>query len=134
GAVIAAAAASLLRPLDVGEPLRRGAAWVRREPTRPALRVLHALIFIALGLLVLVARDAMVQLALTAIGVYLIYEGIVALLRLIYRPDEHVEVIELPRVRHRRRLAALAIPVAVIAIAVAAFVGTGRTSTAAPAA
>jgi hypothetical protein len=134
GAVIAAAAASLLRPLDVGEPLRRAGAWVTREPTRPALRVLHALVFVALGLLVLIARDAVLQLALTAIGVYLIYEGITALLRLIYRPEPDAEVIEPPRLRRPRRLAVVAIPVAVIVVAVAAFVGTGGTSTAAPAA
>jgi hypothetical protein len=134
GAVIAAAAASLIRPLDVGEPLRHAGAWVSREPSRPALRVLHALVFVALGLLVLIARDAVLQLALTAIGVYLIYEGITALLRMIYRPDPDAELIERPHLRHPRRLAVIAVPAAVIAIAVAAFVGTGGTSTAAPAA
>jgi hypothetical protein len=134
GAVIAAAAASLIRPVELGEPLRRARAWVMREPTQPALRVLHALMFVALGLLVLIARDAMLQLLLTAIGVYLIYEGIIGLLRLIYRPDPDADVIELPHVRHPRRLAALAIPVVVIGIAIAAFVGSGGTSTAAPAA
>ena len=41
GTVIAAAAASLIRPIDVGEPLRRAAAWVATEPRRPALRVLR---------------------------------------------------------------------------------------------
>ena len=38
GAVIAAAAASLIRPVDIGEPLRRAAAWLATEPRRPALR------------------------------------------------------------------------------------------------
>ena len=38
GAVIAAAAASLLKPIDVGVPLRRVAGWITTEPERPVLR------------------------------------------------------------------------------------------------
>ena len=41
GAVVAAAAASLIRPVDISVPLRRAAAWVTGEPRRPALRVLR---------------------------------------------------------------------------------------------
>ena len=42
GAVVAAAAASLIRPVDARAPLRAAAAWVATEPERPALRALRA--------------------------------------------------------------------------------------------
>ena len=38
------------------------------------------------GLLVILAREAVIQLLFTLIGVYLIYEGLSAILRLVYRP------------------------------------------------
>ena len=49
GAVVAAAAASLIRPVDIGEPLRRAARAIAAEPARPALRVLRALGLVARG-------------------------------------------------------------------------------------
>ena len=72
GAVVAAAAASLLRPIDVREPLRRTAAALTRQPARPALRVLRGLGLIALGLMVLLYPGAVVQLLVTLVGVYLV--------------------------------------------------------------
>ena len=84
GAVVAAAAASLIRPIDLGEPLRRVAAWAATEPRRPALRALRGVGLVLLGLVVLLEHDAVLQFVLTAVGVYLIYEGISAVLRLIY--------------------------------------------------
>jgi hypothetical protein len=77
-----------------------------------------------------------VQLLLTAVGVYLIYEGISALLRLIYRPsaeEEEAERAETWIRRHGRALTAAALALLVIAGVSAAFVGSGGTSTAAPA-
>jgi hypothetical protein len=53
GAVVAAAAASLIKPVELGEPLRRAAAWVTREPSRPALKALRGVALVALGLVVL---------------------------------------------------------------------------------
>jgi hypothetical protein len=41
GAVVAAAAASLIRPVELNAPLRRAAGWIAAEPPRPALRVLR---------------------------------------------------------------------------------------------
>jgi hypothetical protein len=131
GAVVAAAAASLIRPVDIGEPLRRTAAWAAAEPTRPAMRVLRGTILVAAGVVVIAARAAVVELAITAAGVYLVYVGLTAILRVIYQPRAAVE--QRPRGRSLRRLVAVAVPVAIIVIGVGAFVGTGGVSTAAPA-
>ena len=84
GAVVAAAAASLIKPVDIREPLRRVAGWVTTEPRSPALRLLRGLCFLAAGLSDL-RRDAVLRLLLTLTGVFLIYEGVSAILRLVYR-------------------------------------------------
>jgi hypothetical protein len=138
GAVVAAAAASLIRPIDIGEPLRKVAGWVATEPRRPALRAARGLGLVALGLVVLIEHDAVVQLVLTAVGVYLIYEGVTAVLRLIYQPEAEEDR---PRPRRRpvawlmRRQALVTAAIAAIVIVgvTAAFLGTGGTTTAAPA-
>ena len=137
GAVVAAAAASLIKPRPFGQPLRVVAEWLSTEPKQPALRVLRGAIFVAAGVTVLIERDAVLSLLLTALGIYLIYEGVSMVLRLVYRPEEH-EREEEPEQRparpvRRRRLATALVPVVVIAIVVAFFLGSGGTTTAAPA-
>jgi len=134
---VAAAAASLIKPRPFGQPLRVAAEWLSTEPKQPALRVLRGAIFAAAGVTVLIERDAVLSLLLTALGIYLIYEGVSMVLRLVYRPEEH-EREEEPEQRparpvRRRRLATALVPVVVIAIVVAFFLGSGGTTTAAPA-
>jgi len=138
GAVIAAAAASLIRPVDVREPLWRAGAWVAAEPRHPALRAMRGLGLVAAGLIVIVEPDAVFRLLLTVAGVYLIYEGVTALLRLVYRPPEPGVEGTRPRRPARlplpgKRLTVGLLAAAVIAVAVATFLGTGGTTTAAPA-
>ncbi len=138
GAVVAAAAASLIRPVDLREPLRRAAGYVTSEPSRPALRALRGIGLVAAGLVVLIARDAVLQLLLTSCGVFLIYAGVTALLRLAYQPPLPSDEVRRPRARRApalrgRRLVTPLIAVTIIAGAVALFVGTGGTTTAAPA-
>jgi hypothetical protein len=138
GAVVAAAASSLIKPADLGEPLRRAAAWATTEPRRPALRALRGVALVLLGLIVLIEHEAVLQLVLSAVGVYLIYEGITAVLRLIYRPPAEEQ--ERPRpsrrpvawLMQRRALVTAAIAALVIVGVTAAFLGTGGTTTAAP--
>ena len=131
GAVVAASAASLIKPRDLGEPLRRATAWVGHEPERTPLRVLRGVLLVAAGVIVIVARDAVLQLLMTAFGAYLVYEGISAILRIVYRPPA-----EEPEPRRRRvearRLVAPAIAIVLVVVAVGAFVGTGGASTPAP--
>jgi hypothetical protein len=139
GAVVAAAAASLIRPVEIDAPLRRAAHWVTAQPARPALRVLRAVALIAAGLIILLDRDAVLQLIFTAAGLYLIYAGVSAILWLVYQPRAAREQAQpaaagVPRARRGRTLAAALVAVVVIVGAIAAFVGSGGTSTAAPAA
>jgi hypothetical protein len=137
GAVIAAAAASLLKPVDLREPLRRAAAWVAREPRHPALKVVRGLSFVAAGLLLILQRDAVLRLLFTLAGVYLIYEGVLVILRLIYRapvPGERPRPAPTARSPRRRQIAASTLAIGLIAATVAVFLGSGGTTTAAPAA
>jgi hypothetical protein len=133
GAIAAAAAASLLRPVELGAPMRRAVGWATAEPRTPALRALRGGVIVAIGVLVLLARDAVLQLLMTALGAYLVYEGVTAVLRVVYRPPAHEQAAEdVPRPRQRRRLLAPAIAAVVIAGAIAVFAGTGGVTTAAP--
>jgi hypothetical protein len=133
GAITAAAAASLIRPIELGEPLRRAGAWATAEPRTPGLRALRGAVLVAVGVIVLVARDAVLALLMTVLGVYLVYEGVTAVLRVVYRPPAHEEEPEaVPRPRRRRRLLAPALAALVIAGAIAVFAGTGGVTTAAP--
>jgi hypothetical protein len=134
GAIVAAAAASLIRPVELGAPMRRTVGWATAEPRTPALRALRGAVLVAIGLFVLVARDAVLQLLMTALGAYLVYEGATAVLRVVYRPPADEEDVEaVPRPRQRRRLLAPVTAAVVIAGAIAVFAGTGGVTTAAPA-
>jgi hypothetical protein len=128
GAVIAASAASLIRPVDLREPLGRAFAWLTTEPRRPALRALRGAGLIAAGVLVILERDAVLQLLLTVCGVVLVYLGVSALLRLVYQPPE--PGVERPRL-HPGRLAVPLIALLLIGAAVTAYFGTGGVTTAA---
>jgi hypothetical protein len=136
GAVVAAAASSLIKPLAFGQPLRVAGAWLAREPESRLGRALRGASFIAAGVFVLVDRAAVLTLLLIALGIYLIYEGVAVILRLVYSPEEQAErrraPVPRPRVE-RRRAAVVLIPAALIAVVVIAFLGTGGTTTAAPA-
>jgi hypothetical protein len=135
GAVMAAAASSLVKPLPFGEPIKVAAAWVGREPESRVRRALRGVALIAAGVLVLVDRNAVLALVLNAFGIYLIYEGVSAILRLVYRPEEHAERRrEVGRLRRfdARRLALGVVPALLIIAVVAAFLGTGGNTTAAP--
>jgi hypothetical protein len=71
----------------------------------------------------------------TALGVYLIYEGVSVVLRLVYRPPAPSEAPsrEARPPRRRRRLAPVLVAAGLVAVAVGAFVADGGTTTAAPA-
>ena len=87
GAVVAAAAASLLRPLDVAA-IARGAARAvadRARAARPARRCAPWPCWRP-GWRCLLARDAVLALVLGLAGVLLIAAGTSELLRMTYRP------------------------------------------------
>ena len=87
GAVVAAAASSLIRPLPFGEPLRAAAAWLARSRSAPRCGCCAGSRSWRRASLVLVDRDAVLALLLNALGIYLIYEGVSAILRLVYREE-----------------------------------------------
>jgi hypothetical protein len=131
GAVVAAAAASLLRPLDAGALVRRARRAVLTEPTRPALRILRAGALVVAGLALLLAPDAVLAFALSAAGLLLIAAGTSELLRMVYRPRPAAA----PRAREPRRrrpLIAAAVATVIVGGAVAVFVGSGAATTPAP--
>jgi hypothetical protein len=134
GAVVAAAAASLIRPVELGAPLRRAARWIAAEPMRPALRVLRGVAMIAVGLVCVLAWQAVAQVLITVAGLYLIFAGVSAILWLVYEPraESHKPTAAPPACR--RRWIAPVLATALIVAAIAVFVGSGGTTTVAPAA
>jgi hypothetical protein len=136
GAVVAAAAASLIRPVEIEAPLRRAAHRVTVQPTRPALRILRALAFVTVGLVVLLDGETVLALLLAASGLYLVYVGVSAILRMVYQPRE---VTARPgrggvsRPQRRRAILAALVAGAIVVGSVAAFVGGGGATTDPPA-
>jgi hypothetical protein len=141
GAVIAAASASLLRPAPIDAPLRALGRWVVAEPRRPWSRALRAVALIAVGAACLFDHGAVISLAFTAVGVYLIYGGVAILLGLINlpvlgvggpnrsAPDPHHG---LERIPGRRIAVAAIVAIVVCGAAVGVFLGSGALSGAAP--
>jgi hypothetical protein len=130
GVVVAAAADSLIRPIDIHVPLQRAYGWLRTEPEQTWVRVVRAAALIAVGLLFVLTRDAVLAVIFTAVGLYLIYAGVSALLWLVYRPRP--AGVAAPHPRRRHPLVAAVVACVLIAAAAGAFVGSGGTSTAAP--
>jgi hypothetical protein len=125
GCVVAAAAASLIRPIEL--EARVAAVWRRatREPRTTAGKLVRAGALIAAGVLVIAQPLTVLQAATIAGGVYLAYKGIEAALRAIYRPEEA----EIPRSRRGRRLAIVsALAAILVAGSAGAFVATGGTT------
>ncbi len=127
GAVVGAAAASIIRPVEIEGALRRVGRVVATEPVRPWLRVGRALALIAVGVLVVAEPLAALQVVATLVGVFVIYAGLESLLRMIYRPpDPAVEAERRARLRRRgRAVLVLGIAGALVAGAVAAFLAGG---------
>jgi hypothetical protein len=82
GAVIAAAASSLVRPVDATSQLRRGWSWIATVPRTPRMRVIRALLLIAAGILIIVRHDAAIDAAVVIGGLYIAYAGVSELMRM----------------------------------------------------
>jgi hypothetical protein len=120
GAVVAAAAASLIRPVAVEGPLRAGWRLATTEPARPVVRALRAVALIAAGVVVILQTTVALQVAATLAGAFLLYCGVTALLRLVPPPAERV-----PARRARRALAVPLVAVGLVVGADAVFFATG---------
>jgi hypothetical protein len=88
GAVVAAAAASLVRPVAVEGTLVRAWRAATTEPDSTRLRVARAIALIVVGVFVIAQPLTALQVAAMLVGVYVAYKGIESILRLVYRPPE----------------------------------------------
>jgi hypothetical protein len=129
GAIVAAAARSLLRPVDLGGAVDR-ARGLLREPAGTPARVARAVALIAAGVLVVLEPAAVVRALTILAGVALAFTGVDALLRIIYRPHAAAAPEEEgpPRKRRARLAAALAAAVVLLA-AVGVLLGASRDET-----
>lgn len=123
GGVIAAAASSLLRPVDLAAPLRKCLELFATTPERRGWRLFRAIALITVGVLIVARSDAFVDLVVLLIGVYVAYAGVAELMRMILPADE--EEVRADRVAGGRVLAATAIALVVIVVGSAIFVGAG---------
>ena len=133
GAVTAATAASLIRPVEIDEPLRRLGRAIATEPASAVLQSVRGLAFLAVGVFALADTSAAATLLLTLVGIYLVYAGISILLRLAYEPED--ERAARGEVRGRfplRRVAVSVLGAVVVMVAAGAFVATGGVSAPAP--
>jgi hypothetical protein len=72
GVILAAATRSVIRPLRIERPVEE--AWRRLTtiPERPAARAVRGLILVLAGLLIVLNRDAAIELAALAVGLYVL--------------------------------------------------------------
>jgi hypothetical protein len=127
GAVVAAAAASLIRPVDVEGPLRTAWRIATVEPRRPALRLVRAAALIAVGLGIVLQPLAAVQVIATLAGILLLAKGLESVLRTIERPAAATDAADRLRAR-RPALRRAAVPVlagAIVAATIAIFLTAG---------
>jgi hypothetical protein len=122
GAVFAAAASSLIRLVSIDEPLTRAWRVLVTEPRRPWVRALRGIALVAVGIFVVAEHQTTITIVLTALGVYLIYGGVYALLTLINRPQGQLAPALDPQAR-RSRARALIGAGAVVAVALVAALG-----------
>ena len=129
GAIVAAAAASLIHPVEIEGALRRVWRIITVQPERTWLRVGRALGLVAAGALVIAQPLTALQVAATLVGVYLVYLGVEAILRMTYRaplPDAERPPVEPPHRWRRRAVPALA--ALLVALALTIFLTSGGAS------
>jgi hypothetical protein len=129
GTIIAAAAASILRPVDVRVPLRRVWEVVAVAPVTPWRRVGRAVALIVAGVLFIAWRQALLDIALVLVGVYILYQGVAELLRLLTETRTREDEQAREPVRRRRAAPWIAGGVAALLLVIlaGALIGTGAT-------
>jgi hypothetical protein len=121
GLVVASASASLLRPIDLEEPLRRAWQWVRREPETPLGRVLWAAGLAAAGLVMVLDPGLVLRLATVVVGAYAISRALAVIVGVVSVPAPERRAPAAPPAARRvlaRAGAALAILAVVLGLAV----------------
>ena len=129
GAVVAAAAASLIRPRSIGEPLRALGGLLAREPSTTWGKALRGVAVVVTGFVLILKTAAVVELLVTVFGIYLVYEGVMLLLSLIYSPDEAAaRAAARAPVKRRSKWVLVAVAGLLVFSGGAAAVGTGALS------
>ncbi len=124
GAVVAAAASSLVRPVDVGAPLERAWALITTVPATTRTRALRGVLLLAAGILIVLRRDTVLDIAVLLAGIYIAYAGVSELMRLTLSSTSTDEQTALAR-RGTRTLAATGIAAVAIFVIGGAFVAGG---------
>ncbi|MEK6326771.1 MAG: hypothetical protein AABM66_04485 [Actinomycetota bacterium] len=88
GVILAAATRAVVRPVRIERPVEEAWRRLTTVPERPAARVVRGAILVAVGVLIILNRDAAIELAVLAVGLYVLYKGVEELLRLIAPPAE----------------------------------------------
>jgi hypothetical protein len=125
GAVVTAAASSLLKPVDITAPLRTGLDFIARVPERTGLRILRALLLVVAGVLIVLRHETFVDLFVISLGLYVAYAGVSELMRMTL-PAEAAEAAE-DRAAGGRALITAGIAAGLIVLAGALFIGAGGT-------
>ncbi len=125
GAVLAAAASSLLRPVDVGAQVGRAWSAATSIPESGGMRAVRALLLIVGGVAIIIAHNEFVQLVVILVGLYVAYAGVAELMRLTIS-ESGLEAAE--RRRGRATLLAAGIGAVAIVVAGAVFIGVGGIS------
>ena len=133
GAVLAAAAASLLHTVSIGGPVRAVVRAASAEPRHRWAKALRAALLIAAGVACLLDRGAVIALLFTALGAALVYFGVGMMLELINLPVGAREGRALERIPGRRAALATLLVAGASAAAVAVFLGSGGLSARGPA-
>jgi hypothetical protein len=105
GVILLAALNSVFRPVGLEDRLAGAWQWVTTAPERPRARVVRALVLVAVGLFIVLDRDAAIDLAVLGVGLYVIYKGVEELLRLIAPPPEAAPTATQLAIRRRHRVA-----------------------------
>jgi len=125
GAVVAAAASSLLRPVAIDAQLRRGWQALTTVPRSRGMQAARAISLLAAGILIVVRHDAAIGLLVVLVGLYIAYAGASELMRLTVAADAGERSLD----AHQGRRALIAAGIASVAIlgAGAAFAAVGAT-------
>lgn len=126
GAVVAAAASSLLRPVDLGAPLRRGWELLATTPQGRGWRALRGLALLAVGVIVILQPTLALEIVAIAAGLFLAYAGVSELMRLTL-PTGDEKAAAGDRRFGRRAVTATAIAGGLILVSGSLFVAAGGT-------
>jgi hypothetical protein len=125
GGVVAAAASSLLKPVDLRAQVAQAWELATRVPESRGWRAVWAVLLVAAGILIIVRNEEFLSLLATLVGVFVAYAGVAELMRLtIAVPEEAVR----DQRRGRSALVAAGIAAAAILAGGAIFIGVGGIS------